>query len=507
MSSSGLLSTAVYHSKASGWSTLRSLTSLFAARRRHEQPRTVVAVVSNAATPAETRPDMQLPKKGSLVICILENVLGQTSFFIIVSSGSEYARFLGGTDAFSGLVLGIPTICSALMLLPLMRYDRGQYRFTLLFACAAGSLGSMLYGLAYRAQFLYLILISRLVLGLAFVCFLYIKRYLSDARIVGTRRRTTLAGWFVAGQNAGFVIGPFLGGLLYKIGFNNEIFNGYTSPGWIMAALWATFGIASAIWFEDVPPIAPAVHSGSESDLAIPVEPMSASTSDQDVVVTRCSIEEGRDLPELDSSAANPPNVAYRPCASQWGVVATMCWFSMTCFFVLGGWEANIPVYTASAFGSSPFAAGNLIALGGLCTFPFIFLNVIFARKFQDRHILAAGAGIGLIGLVVSITVLATGSMTYWALLACWILVALGFNIASTVTVSLLSKQMPHRWVGHLNLAVEYSSVVGRVTGAVWGGAGPGIGMSAYVGLQIALLGIGSVMFMTLWHQLKTKAG
>lgn len=90
----------------------------------------------------------------------------------------------------------------------------------------------MLYGLAYRARFLYLILISRLVLGLAFVCFLYIKRYLSDARIVGARRRTTLAGWFVAGQNTGFMLGPFIGGLLFKVGFGNEIFNGYTSPGW-----------------------------------------------------------------------------------------------------------------------------------------------------------------------------------------------------------------------------------------------------------------------------------
>lgn len=175
--------------------------------------------------------------------------------------------------------------------------------------------------------------------------------------------------------------------------------------------------------------------------------------------------------------------------------------------FVLGGWEANIPVYTAAAFGSSPFAAGNLIALGGLCTFPFIFLNVIFARRFQDRHILAAGAGIGLLGLLVALAVLATGSMTYWALLACWVLVALGFNIASTVLVSLLSKQMPHHWLGRLNLAVEYSSVVGRVTGAVWGGAGPSVGMSAYVGMQIALLGIGFVMFMTLWRQLKAKTG
>ena len=112
-----------------------------------------------------------------------------------------------------------------------------------------------------------------------------------------------------------------------------------------------------------------------------------------------------------------------------------------------------------------------------------------------------------MLGLLVAVVVLATGRMTYWALLACWILVALGFNLASTVTVSLLSKQMPHHWLGRLNLAVEYSSVAGPVTGAVWGGAGPGVGMSAYVGLQIALLGVGFVMFMTLWRDLKAKAG
>lgn len=168
----------------------------------------------------------------SLVITIMENVLAQTSFFIIVSSGSEYAKFLGGSDTFSGLVLGIPVVCSGLALIPLTRYDRGRYKLPLIFTCVTGILGTALYGLAYRARFLYLILISRLVLGLAFTSFLYTKRYITDGRIVGARRRTTLAGWLVIGQSAGTSVGPFIGGLLYKIGFSNEIFNGYTSPGW-----------------------------------------------------------------------------------------------------------------------------------------------------------------------------------------------------------------------------------------------------------------------------------
>lgn len=76
-------------------------------------------------------------------------------------------------------------------------------------------LGNVLYGLAYRANWLYLILMGRMVTGFGFTLWMYIKRYCSDPRIVGIRRRTTLAGWQVLGQGIGFSLGPFVGGLLY----------------------------------------------------------------------------------------------------------------------------------------------------------------------------------------------------------------------------------------------------------------------------------------------------
>jgi len=47
----------------------------------------------------------------------------------------------------------------------------------------------------------------------------------------------------------------------------------------------------------------------------------------------------------------------------------------------------------------------------------------------------------------------------------------------------------------------------GRVTGAIWGGSGVIVGMKNYVGLQIAFVGIGSVLFSTLWRDLKAKTG
>ncbi|KIP02457.1 hypothetical protein PHLGIDRAFT_95974 [Phlebiopsis gigantea 11061_1 CR5-6] len=397
----------------------------------------------------------------------------QISFFIVVSSSNAYAQHLGGTSTFSGLVIGIPTAFSGLALLPLIKLDQGMggYRIPLHFGCASSMMGHILYALAYRANWLYLILIGRIVSGFGFTFWMYSKRYCSDNRVVGIRRRTTLAGWMVVGQGIGFSFGPFVGGLLYKIGFSNSVFNGFTSPAWIMAAVWAAFWLFAGLNFKD---------------------------------------------PESQTEVANIESVAavplHRMTAPQWGVLATMCWFSMTCFFILGAWESNIPVFTGSAsplnpFDFSPFAAGNLIALGGACTFPFLFANIFLAKRHQDRNTLAIGSAVGAAGLFIALAVLRTRTVNYGSFFVCWFLIALGFNLCSTVTMSLLSKQLPPQWNTRTSMAIQYSNYVGRVTGAVWGGAGVKVGMLNYVGMQIVIVGIGCVMFCTLWRNLKAKTG
>ena len=378
--------------------------------------------------------------------------------------------------------------------------SQGAYKFALHLCCATALVGSVLYALAYQAHFLYLILIGRIVMGVSFAQFMYSKRYCSDPRIVGVRRRTTLAGWLVVGQSAGFTIGPFIGGLLYKIGFGNAIFNGYTSPGWVMAAVWLVFWVVIAVLFEDVPR-----HDRrrtTRETMRLPSPPRNGMVEEAEAEAPSPRTETAQ-----DSSAEHDIQPETSISARQWAVTATMCWFAMTCFFVLGAWEANIPIFTARTFGASPFVAGNLIALGGVCTFPFMFANVVLARRVEDRYTLAAGCALGLLGLLVAIPVIATGRATLGGLFASWFLVALGFNLASTVTISLLSKQMPHEWNGKISLFIQYSNYSGRVSGAIWGGAGVGVGMTRYLGLQLALLGIGALMFMTLWKEMKAKTG
>lgn len=89
--------------------------------------------------------------------------------------------------------------------------------------CVTNILGHVLYALAYKFKFLYLILMGRIVSGFGMTGFMYVKRYCTDARLVGVRRRTTLASWLVITQGLGMTLGPFFGGLGYKAGFANNI--------------------------------------------------------------------------------------------------------------------------------------------------------------------------------------------------------------------------------------------------------------------------------------------
>ncbi|THU88223.1 MFS general substrate transporter [Dendrothele bispora CBS 962.96] len=588
-------------------------------RRRNEsqhRPGSAVAPIEDVTTyDREQDPELILPKTSSLIIILLANMFMQISFFIVVASSNAYAQHLGGTATFSGVVIGIPTVFSGITLIPLsmLKWDRGGYKIPLHLCCFTLLFGHVLYSLAYRANFLYLILIGRCVNGIGFSMWMYCKRYCSDPRIVGLRRRTTLASWLVVGNGVGMGIGPLLGGLFYRyIGFGNSgltgsIWNGYTSPTWVMAGIWALYWASCFIWFEDVPKnghVSSPPQHGVEikerqfTTTAVSVTP--PSTSDP---VSRHGIPPVSNAPKIQVPSSSPDEEPLP--RSHYPVIFCMCWFAMTCFFILGAWEANLPVYTSAevnpSFSFSPFIAGGFLSVGALICFPFFVLNIFVARRVQDRWILAGGTFLGASALIILLVLLglnktavggtstfntrsvgndnstllslgtelfsaspnlyttltnirsssgsgsfnssilletetdlggsvrAFGLTTAPVLFVAWFLVALGFNIASTVTMSLLSKQLPstQKWNGISSLMIQYSNYLGRVTGAVWGGYGGGIGslgsstgtttmltadvvrkaMMGYVGLELALVGVGGVLCGCLWRQLKAKTG
>ncbi|KAJ7869536.1 membrane transporter [Mycena leptocephala] len=433
---------------------------------------------TNSLPPVDD-PELRLPNRGSLAIMIATNALLSFAFFVTVSSAALYAESLGGSALFSGLTIGIPTVFSGIALIPLTRYDGGRYSLALKVAYLSLFLGSILHAMAYRAHFLYLILLGRIVSGLGFTGFMYIKRYCSDPRIIGIRRRTMLASWLVLGQAFGFSLGPFVGGLLYKVGFSNQ-------SRMVTSFITVFFTIASLYLFEDLPK-PHRFFSSNSPELGAGTTPTSASPARAEVPAEQYGI---RQLSR-----------------QQWGVIISMCWSSMSFFFILASWESNIPIFTAVAFNYTPYAAGNFIALGGITTVPFLLASVRYSPRFQDRATLATGSAIGLAGLVMTLVLLATDRVVFGSFYVCWVLVALGFNLASTCTLSLLSKQLPDEWNSRTSVAIQYSNYCGRVTGAILGGAGVQMGMKNYIAVQISIIGVGVFLHLTLWKQLKAKTG
>lgn len=366
-------------------------------------------------------------------------------------------------------------------------------------AYGAMILGNLLHALAFLVDYLYLILIGRIVAGFGFTSFMFIRRYCTDPRIVGVRRRTMLASWVVLGQGFGFSAGPFFGGLLYNVGFSNKVFNGYTSPGWVMVAVWLLFWIVSRLMFEEVA----ASNNTSPLQVLVTQRVDEVETSSRDL-----SSFSPRGQVTISASPPEPAGDDFRSLNKQQiGVIVCMCYYAMTCFFILAGWETNIPVFSAVALNYSPYQAGNFVALGGVATLPFLVLNIFYARRIQDRTTLATGSLLGFTGLVIMLIILITDKLNFGSFLVCWFLIALGFNLASTCTLSLLSKQLPPSWNGKISMAIQYSNYTGRATGAILGGAGVKIGMLNYIAIQIVVVGLGGVMHMTLWKTLKAKTG
>ena len=396
-----------------------------------------------------------------------------------------YAERLGGGQTFSGLVIGIPTAVSALTLVPLLKYDKGMgspkiaplrlshvnltefagvYKIPIHLCCFASIIGSLCHALAHKANFLYLILIGRMITGVSLTFLMYAKKYCSDPRIVGIRRRTTLAAYLVVGQGIGLSLGPFLGGALYKIGFGPDgdrlVFNGFTSPGWLMAATWLLFWGAVVLFFEDVEETTPATRSSNASGIELQSpqpQPQESQTGTLPLQLSQPT-PFSQEIDEREEFVLGP---------SQWGVIITMCWFAMTCFFILGSWEANIPIFTASSessLGYSPFKSGNLIAIGGATTFPLLLANIFVGGRVQDRMTLAAGSFIGTAGLVMfeALLVKSSKGITFATLLVSWMFVALGFNLSTTCTLSLLSKKLPSEWNARTSAFIQCSNYMVR---------------------------------------------
>ncbi|KAJ7221105.1 hypothetical protein C8J57DRAFT_1254115 [Mycena rebaudengoi] len=116
------------------------------------------------------------------------------------------------------------------------------------------------------------------------------------------------------------------------------------SPGWVTSSITVFFSIASSYLFEDLPKPHPFFSSNS---VGLGADSALASS------------------PPVPAGVPVEQYGIWQLSGQQWGVISP-------CFFILGSWDSNIPIFTAAAFNYTPYAAGNFIALGGIATLPFL---------------------------------------------------------------------------------------------------------------------------------------
>ncbi|KAE8212803.1 hypothetical protein CF327_g3599 [Tilletia walkeri] len=500
-------------------------------RRPASLPDAMVTAVPHVDDSEEER---KLPPIARLVIIVMMNLFLNVSFFIIVPSAPAYATSLGAPTWFSGLCIGISTAAAGILLYPVSRRYNLAYKTPMSASCVCFVIGNTLYALAGLANSAWLMAVGRVVGGMGNISWMLVKRYITDSRIVGTRRRTMLSAWLVTSQVLGMAIGPFFGGLLTKIGSIRQagkVWNGFSSPSWIMAGAWAIFLVILTLVFEDPPGSEPSTtlledlqrltgRSSPSPPKASDIELKSdvkvanrarPAASDQIYVAAPSAQNSGMvaiPAPDVDDGNQSQATLS----TAQWASLGMMCWFAMVTFFTLGAWEANIPVFSADFPGLNwtEQKAGNILALAAIICLPLLFGLVFWAKYIEDRVILATGIVIGLSGLVVHMVTLTPGlerSINFASFFTSWLLVALGYNMMSTVTLSLLSKQVPPHFNNYTSLIIQLSNYSGRLGGAFWGTAVDQVGQRAILSLELALTLFGTVGAIVLWKKMYAPKG
>ncbi|SPO30594.1 uncharacterized protein UTRI_05211 [Ustilago trichophora] len=465
---------------------------------------TATTPISTYALYPTVAPDHVPPITQSGIVLLLNFLLNMT-FFIIVPTSAAYANELGASTWFSGLTIGISTLIAGLFLVPFSKRYNRVYRFPILFSSVCILVGEIVYALAGAADTAWLMFVGRIVLGAGFVSWMYVKKYMTDAAVVGTQKRTMMSACLVTTQVGGMAVGPYIGGLLSKkirpMTDQDRLWNGFTASGWLMAGIFALFFVAT--WFVFKDPVD--VTQLGEVELA----PLSNTNT------------ANKQSPGKDARQEEPTlrSMMRDLDATQKFSVATMCWFSMVNFLVLGAWEANIPVFGHLRFGWSEYNAGNVIALGGLATMPILFGLVFAAKYLQDRLILAAGLLFGLLGLSLHMGSLESptksavdrlGNLTelnFGSFFTSWFLVALGYNMLTTVTLSLLSKQVPAKYNGLTSTVIQLSNYSGRISGALWGSTIYQVGQFSIVSLELAVTLIGTCLIGFMWRKMDVGRG
>ncbi|WBW75134.1 transmembrane transporter [Schizosaccharomyces osmophilus] len=422
------------------------------------------------------------PPAISAALILLNNFVLSISFSIVIPTSDTYVKALGGSEVLSGLIIGLPMITALVTLYPMLLLSNPKsangftfYKRPYLCSCVTAILGHILYSLAFKAKSIALLLVSRIILGVACVMYLYHKKFMSDRILVGAKYRTFMSTLNIIMQTAGIAIGPFLGGLMAKASSHshNTIWNQYTSGNWLLAIFWFVLLLVSSIFYYD-------------ADYTIPPVPPRSKTPHSN--------------PETETTHRRPDLASILK-------ISVSGFIAFSCFFTMEAYQASIPIYTNYLYKYSPFQSGNFLALACLIDIPFLLFFSFLSRWVEDRKLTLIGILITLISVSVHLIVSRLHKEYLQLYFTLFSLIFFGTSIAFSPLVSLLTKQLHPDHHLLASVVIQISIAIADTVGPVFGGAIRVISSLGFLATLLALNALTAFFMLCIWKTAKVKIG
>ncbi|EPY51502.1 major facilitator superfamily transporter [Schizosaccharomyces cryophilus OY26] len=418
----------------------------------------------------------------SAALILLNNLVLSISFSIVIPTSNSYVKVLGGSEVLSGLIIGLPMITALFSLYPMLLVSNPKsangftfYKRPYVCSCVTALVGHILYSLAFKAKSIALILVSRIILGVACVMYLYHKKFMSDRILVGAKYRTFMSTLNTIMLTAGIAIGPFLGGLMAKTSSNshNAVWNQYTSGNWLLAIFWFVLFVISSLFYNDVDSTIPPIPARNQNDDS-----------------------------NSEARTTHP-----RPDFISLLRIFVAGYIAFSCFFTMEAYQASIPIYTAYLYKYSPFQSGNFLALACLIDIPFLLLFSFLSRWIEDRTITLIGILISVMTVAVHLIVnrLQKEYLQLYFTLFCFVF--FGTSIAFSPLVSLLTKQLHPAHHLLASVVIQISIAIADTTGPVFGGAIRTVTSLGFLITLLALHVLATIFMLCIWKTAKVKTG
>ncbi|GMI29572.1 hypothetical protein TrCOL_g1094 [Triparma columacea] len=195
------------------------------------------------ALSSKNKPDPALarPPVVSFIVVLNYSVLTVTSFTVCIPTAVQYVTSFGVPKSWAGWMVGLtPIFCGFVQLGigPLLK--RFPQKKIMIIFCFVNILGACLYALGTQTGWIGTIFIARAIQG-AVGGPVYASTYV--AKTSGTKVRSLYMQYVGVGIGIGYGCGPLMGALIEVVcqaaGWNSKVVNSSTTPGWLMAMLFA----------------------------------------------------------------------------------------------------------------------------------------------------------------------------------------------------------------------------------------------------------------------------